>query len=56
MHNPPHPGKVLKNKLIDATGLTITQAAQALGVQVLLYQKLFMRDLTLVPRWLFVYL
>jgi addiction module HigA family antidote len=32
MHNPPHPGLVVKKALIDNTGLTITQAAEQLGV------------------------
>lgn len=32
MHNPPHPGKVIKRALIDGTGLTITEAAKQLGV------------------------
>ena len=32
MHNPPHPGKVVKRALIDGTGLTVTEAAKQLGV------------------------
>jgi antitoxin HigA-1 len=32
MHNPPHPGEVLKSLCLDPLGLTITEAAQALGV------------------------
>ena len=32
MHNPPHPGQVVKRMLIDATGYSVTAAAQALGV------------------------
>jgi antitoxin HigA-1 len=32
MHNPPHPGKVVKHSLLDGTGMTITQAAKILGV------------------------
>lgn len=32
MHNPPHPGLVVKRILIDNTDLNITQAADALGV------------------------
>lgn len=32
MHNPPHPGQVVKRMLIDATGFPVTAAAQALGV------------------------
>jgi len=32
MYNPPHPGKVLRRALIEGTGLTVTEAAEALGV------------------------
>ena len=32
MHNPPHPGKIVKRSLIDGTGLTVTEAAKQLGV------------------------
>lgn len=32
MHNPPHPGEVLKELCIDPLELTITDAAEALGV------------------------
>ncbi len=32
MHNPPHPGLVVKRMLIDSAGLSITEAAKALGI------------------------
>ena len=32
MHNPPHPGEILKELCIDPLGLTVTEAAKALGV------------------------
>jgi addiction module HigA family antidote len=32
MKNPPHPGTVVLNECIEPLGLTITQAAAALGV------------------------
>lgn len=32
IHNPPHPGRLVRRTLIDGTGLTITDAAKALGV------------------------
>ena len=32
MHNPPHPGEVLKEGWLDPMGLTVTAAAEALGV------------------------
>jgi antitoxin HigA-1 len=32
MHNPPHPGEILKSLCLEPLGLTVTQAAAALGV------------------------
>lgn len=32
MHNPPHPGEVLRELCLEPLDLTITAAAQALGV------------------------
>ena len=32
MHNPPHPGEVLKELCIEPLGLSITDAADGLGV------------------------
>jgi addiction module HigA family antidote len=32
MHNPPHPGQVLKELCLEPLGLTVTQSAKALGV------------------------
>ena len=32
MHNPPHPGEVLKALCLDPLGLTVTEAARALDV------------------------
>ena len=32
MHNPPHPGEVLKELCIEPLGLTVTDAAKALGI------------------------
>ncbi len=32
MHNPPHPGEVLQGLWLDPMGISITEAAQALGV------------------------
>ena len=32
MHNPPHPGKILKEDILPELGLTVTQAAEQLGV------------------------
>ncbi|MGA2143916.1 MAG: HigA family addiction module antitoxin [Bryobacteraceae bacterium] len=32
MHNPPHPGEVLRVLCLEPLNLTVTEAAQALGV------------------------
>ncbi len=32
MHNPPHPGHVIRTEIIEAICLTVTDAAKALGV------------------------
>jgi addiction module HigA family antidote len=32
MHNPSHPGKVLKTLCLEPLGITVTAAAEALGV------------------------
>jgi addiction module HigA family antidote len=32
MHNPPHPGEILRELCIDPLGLSITETADALGV------------------------
>ena len=32
MHNPPHPGEVLRELCVKPLGLTVTEAANALGV------------------------
>lgn len=32
MHNPPHPGEIIREFCLEPLGLTVTQAAEALGV------------------------
>ncbi|MCB8945140.1 MAG: HigA family addiction module antidote protein [Ardenticatenaceae bacterium] len=32
MHNPPHPGEILKELCLEPLNLSVTKAAQALGV------------------------
>lgn len=32
MHNPPHPGEVVKELCLEPLGVSITEAAEALGV------------------------
>lgn len=33
MKNPPHPGEVIREEIIEALGLTVTGAAEILGVR-----------------------
>ncbi|MGH8478319.1 MAG: HigA family addiction module antitoxin [Gammaproteobacteria bacterium] len=32
MHNPPHPGEIIKSFCLEPLGVSVTQAAEALGV------------------------
>ena len=32
MHNPPHPGEIVRHECLEPLGLTVTRAAQGLGV------------------------
>lgn len=32
MHNPPHPGEILKHDVLPELGITVSEAAAALGV------------------------
>ena len=32
MHNPPHPGEILRELCLEPMGLSVTEAAKALGV------------------------
>jgi addiction module HigA family antidote len=32
MHNPPHPGEIIRRLCLDPLGVSITAAAQALGI------------------------
>ncbi len=32
MHNPPHPGEIIKSLCLQPLGLTVTEAAKGLGV------------------------
>jgi addiction module HigA family antidote len=34
MHNPPHPGEVIRELCIEPLGLTVTAAAKGLGVSI----------------------
>jgi addiction module HigA family antidote len=32
MHNPPHPGEIIRRLCLDPLGISVTEAAQALGI------------------------
>jgi antitoxin HigA-1 len=32
MHNPPHPGEILRKLCLEPLGLSVTEAAKALGI------------------------
>jgi addiction module HigA family antidote len=32
MHNPPHPGEIIERLCLEPLGLTVTEAARALGI------------------------
>jgi antitoxin HigA-1 len=32
MHNPPHPGEIIRSLCLEPLGVSVTQAAEALGV------------------------
>jgi len=38
MHNPPHPGEVIKELCLEPLGLTVTDAAKGLGISRKHYQ------------------
>ena len=39
MYNPPHPGEILKELCLEPLDLSVTRAAQALGVTLILRKK-----------------
>ncbi|OAI47780.1 XRE family transcriptional regulator [Gammaproteobacteria bacterium SCGC AG-212-F23] len=49
MHNPPHPGIVVKRMLIEGAGLSVTDAAKALGVGRVTLSKLFNKKSGISP-------
>ncbi len=43
MHNPPHPGETLKEDVLPALGLTVTEASEQLGVSRVALSRVFER-------------
>ncbi len=55
MHNPLHPGLVVKDALIDNTGLTVTEAAVRIGVTRTTLSRLLNGRAGISPEMLCVY-
>ena len=51
MHNPPHPGEVLKTLCLEPLQLSVTEAARALGVSRKTLSAILNGPLGLVLRW-----
>jgi addiction module HigA family antidote len=49
MKNPPHPGGIIRRQVIDPLGLTVTEAAKALGVSRPAISNLLNERVTLSP-------
>ena len=49
MHNPAHPGEILKELLIEPLGMTITDAAHHLGVSRKTFSKVLNRRGAITP-------
>ena len=49
MHNPPHPGEVLKELCLEPLGLSVTKAAKALGVSRTTLSNLLQRRTGITP-------
>ena len=56
MHNPPHPGKVLKELCLEPLGLTVTDAAKGLGVSRKTLSAILNGKSGISQKWLCVYL
>lgn len=51
MHNPPHPGEVIKELCIEPLGLTVTEAAKGLGVSRKTLSALLNGRFGISPKW-----
>lgn len=56
MHNPPHPGEVLRELCLEPLGLTVTAAAEALGVSRKTLSAVLKARWVLALKWLFGFL
>ena len=49
MHNPPHPGEVIKGLWLDPMGISITQASKAIGVSRKTLSKIINKKGSIMP-------
>lgn len=49
MHNPPHPGEIIKGLWLDPMGISITQAAKAIGVSRKTLSKIINKKGSIMP-------
>lgn len=49
MHNPPHPGEVLKEDVIAALGLSVTEAAERLAMSRVAFSRVLNRKAGISP-------
>jgi len=40
MNNPPHPGEILKKDVLEAKGISVTEASRQLGVSIATWSRL----------------
>ncbi len=53
MYNPPHPGEIIKELCLEPLGLTVTRAAEALGVSRKTLSAILNGRVALVLKWPF---
>ena len=49
MHNPPHPGEILKGLWLDPMGISTTQAAKAIGISRKTLSKIINKKGSIMP-------
>ncbi len=49
MHNPPHPGEIIKGLWLDPMGISITHAAKAIGVSRKTLSKIINKKGSIIP-------
>ena len=51
MHNPPHPGEIIKELCLEPLELSVTEAAEALGVSRKTLSSIINGSRASVPKW-----